>query len=311
MLNAVGALVMGHELGIGPDALQEALEGFSGASRRLELIADTAGVLVFDDYAHHPTEVRAALEGARQRVGDRRLWAVIEPHTFARTRAMFDEYASAFKSADEVVVADVFAARDPDTTIVSAEELADAIEGVSAVPAIATGTCWRPPTTSATSSGRGRPWSRSGSAPATRSRRGSPKSSRSRRGRASFERRAGVLLTILLTGAVAVVQQGLVRLVEGSGAAQEPAVILILLLAAFLGLLTGVATRALNLPGAVAPTVVVLAWTLAPVIFSALPWEIFQTLGGDAALSGTDSLALAMAAVAAAITLGVQIPNGD
>ncbi|HET9497080.1 MAG TPA: UDP-N-acetylmuramate--L-alanine ligase [Candidatus Limnocylindria bacterium] len=139
VLNAVGALVMGHELGIGPDALQEALEGFSGASRRLELIADTAGVLVFDDYAHHPTEVRAALEGARQRVGDRRLWAVIEPHTFARTRAMFDEYASAFKSADEVVVADVFAARDPDTTIVSAEELADAIEEVSTVPAIATG----------------------------------------------------------------------------------------------------------------------------------------------------------------------------
>lgn len=139
VLNAVGALVMGHELGISPDALQEALEGFSGASRRLELIADTAGVLVFDDYAHHPTEVRAALDGARQRVGDRRLWAVIEPHTFARTRAMFDEYASAFGAADEVVVADVFAARDPDTSIVSAEELADAIERVSAVPAMSTG----------------------------------------------------------------------------------------------------------------------------------------------------------------------------
>jgi UDP-N-acetylmuramate--alanine ligase len=130
---------MGHELGIGPEALQEALEGFSGASRRLELIADTAGVLVFDDYAHHPTEVRAALEGARQRVGGRRLWAVIEPHTYARTRAMFDEYAAAFRTADEVVVADVFAARDPDTTIVSAEDLADAVERVSAVPAIATG----------------------------------------------------------------------------------------------------------------------------------------------------------------------------
>ncbi len=120
-----------------------------------------------------------------------------------------------------------------------------------------------------------------------------------------------VLFTIGLTGVVAVVQQGLVRLVESSGAAEQPAVILILLLAAFLGLLTGVATRALNLPGAVAPTVVVLAWTLAPPIFSALPWEIFQALGGDAALSATESLALAMAAVAAAITLGVQIPNGD
>ena len=120
-----------------------------------------------------------------------------------------------------------------------------------------------------------------------------------------------VLLTILLAGLVAVIQQGLVRLVQGSGAAPEPAVILILLLAAFLGLLTGVATRALNLPGAVAPTSLVMAWTVAPVIFGALPWPIFQALGGDAAIDPTESLALAVAAIAAAITLGVQIPTGD
>ena len=120
-----------------------------------------------------------------------------------------------------------------------------------------------------------------------------------------------VLLTILLAGLVAVVQQGLVRLVQGSGAAPEPAVILILLLAAFLGLLTGVATRALSLPGAVAPTSLVMAWTVAPVIFGALPWPIFQALGGDAAIDATDSLALAVAAVAAAVTLGVQIPTSD
>ncbi|MEX0629884.1 MAG: hypothetical protein WEE67_05525 [Chloroflexota bacterium] len=120
-----------------------------------------------------------------------------------------------------------------------------------------------------------------------------------------------VLLTILLAGLVAVLQQGLVRLVQGSGAAPEPAVILILLLAAFLGLLTGVATRALNLPGAVAPTSLVMAWTVAPVIFGALPWSIFQALGGDAAIDPTESLALAVAAVAAAVTLGVQIPSGD
>ncbi|MGH2392871.1 MAG: hypothetical protein ACRDGH_05145 [Candidatus Limnocylindria bacterium] len=120
-----------------------------------------------------------------------------------------------------------------------------------------------------------------------------------------------VLVTVLLAGLVAVVQQGLVRLVQSSGAAPEPAVILILLLAAFLGLLTGVATRALNLPGAVAPTSLVMAWTVAPVIFGALPWPIFQALGGDAAIDPTESLALAVAAIAAAVTLGVQIPNGD
>lgn len=120
-----------------------------------------------------------------------------------------------------------------------------------------------------------------------------------------------VLLTILLAGLVAVVQQGLVRLVQGSGAAPEPAVILILLLAAFLGLLTGVATRALNLPGAVAPTSLVMAWTVAPVIFGSLPWPIFQALGGDAAIDPTESFALAVAAIAAAVTLGVQIPTTD
>lgn len=120
-----------------------------------------------------------------------------------------------------------------------------------------------------------------------------------------------VVLTIVLAAVVAIVQQGLVRLVEGSGAAPEPAVILIILLAAFLGLLTGVATRALNLPGAVAPAALVVAWTVMPVVFGALPWEIFQALGGDIALGPADSLALAGAAVAAAITLGVQIPERE
>jgi UDP-N-acetylmuramate--alanine ligase len=139
VLNATAGLVTARELGLDLGALVEPLATFQGVARRLELIADTAGVLVFDDYAHHPTEVRAALSGARQRVGSRRLWAIIEPHTHARTRAMFDDYALAFGQADEVVVADVFAARDTDTSSPSPEDLADAIERTSAVPAMATG----------------------------------------------------------------------------------------------------------------------------------------------------------------------------
>ena len=120
-----------------------------------------------------------------------------------------------------------------------------------------------------------------------------------------------VVLTILLAAGVAVVQQGLVRLVEGSGAAAEPAVILILLLAAFLGLLTGVATRALNLPGAVAPTALVMAWTVAPGhLRRRCRGRSSRALGGDAR-SHRESVALAVAAIAAAITLGVQIPNSD
>ena len=119
------------------------------------------------------------------------------------------------------------------------------------------------------------------------------------------------ILAILLAAGVAVIQQALVRLVEGSGAAVEPARVLILLLAAFLGLLTAVATRSLNLPSAVAPTALILAWTIMPPIFAALPWEIFHALGGDAQLTVTEALALAVSALAATVTLSVQVPDRE
>jgi UDP-N-acetylmuramate--alanine ligase len=107
----------------------------------MELIADTAGVIVYDDYGHHPTEVRAALGAARQLVGDRRLWAVFEPHMYSRTALLADEFAISFTDADEVVIADIFASRDTPEAMraTSAEALADQIERVSAIPTIATG----------------------------------------------------------------------------------------------------------------------------------------------------------------------------
>ena len=114
-----------------------------------------------------------------------------------------------------------------------------------------------------------------------------------------------VLLGALLAIAVAIAYQGVVRLVEASGARDQPAVILILLLAAFLGVLTAVVTRMLRLPGATAPTVLVLGWTLVPVVLAAIPGEATQLFAGDAALSAGQALALATATVAAAVTLGV------
>jgi hypothetical protein len=116
--------------------------------------------------------------------------------------------------------------------------------------------------------------------------------------------RSGVL-GALLAIAVAVGYQGIVLLVEASGAREQPALILILLLAAFLGVLTAVATRMLRLPGATAPTVLVLGWTLVPVILGAIPSAATQLFAGDAALSAGQALALATATVAAAVTLGV------
>ncbi len=142
VLNATAALIVARELGADPAALIDGLRTFAGAGRRMELIADTPLVTIYDDYGHHPTEVRAALAAARQKVGaERRLWAVFEPHMYSRTALLLDEFATAFTDADEVVIADIFASRDTPSAMAStsAEALADAIERASGVPSIATG----------------------------------------------------------------------------------------------------------------------------------------------------------------------------
>ena len=113
------------------------------------------------------------------------------------------------------------------------------------------------------------------------------------------------VLGALLALAVTVTYRLIVNLVDASGARDQPATILILLLSAFLGVLTAVATRILRLPGATAPTVLVLGWTLVPVLLAAIPSAATSLFAGDAALSSGQALALATATVAAAITLGV------
>ena len=113
------------------------------------------------------------------------------------------------------------------------------------------------------------------------------------------------VLGVLLAVAVTIAYRGIVNLVNASGARDQPALILILLLAAFLGVLTAVVTRTLRLPGATAPTVLVLGWTLIPVILASIPSPATQMFGGEGALSANQALALATATVAAAVTLGV------
>jgi hypothetical protein len=110
----------------------------------------------------------------------------------------------------------------------------------------------------------------------------------------------------VLALAVAVLQQGLVRLVDESGARDQPAVLLILLLAAFLGLLTAVAIRAIRLPGAMAPTVLVLAWIVVPPLLGAIPSAATQYFAGDAALTASDAAALVVAVLSATATLMVS-----
>ena len=105
---------------------------------------------------------------------------------------------------------------------------------------------------------------------------------------------------------VAAVQLGLVRLVQASGAKDQPALVLVLLLSAFLGLLTAVVVRAMRLPGAIAPTVLLLGWIVVPPLLHAIPSGATSYFAADASLAAADAVALAVAVLAAAVTLGVQ-----
>lgn len=125
--NALGVAGAAASLGIGFDAIVSGLASFGGVGRRLERKGELGGVVVFDDYGHHPTAIRATLAAVRQRAPGRRVWAVYEPLTYHRTAALFDEFAAVLAEADAVAIADIWAGRDPDTTIASAAGLATAI----------------------------------------------------------------------------------------------------------------------------------------------------------------------------------------
>ena len=114
-------------LGIAIDKVVSGLASFGGVGRRLERKGEVGGVVVFDDYGHHPTAIRETLAAVRQRVPGRRVWAVYEPLTYHRTAALLDGFADALGRADAVAIADIWAGRDPDTTIASAAALAEAV----------------------------------------------------------------------------------------------------------------------------------------------------------------------------------------
>jgi UDP-N-acetylmuramate--alanine ligase len=125
--NALGVAGAALAAGLGPDAIVRGLASFEGVGRRLERKGEVGGVLVFDDYGHHPSAIRETLAAVRQRAPGRRVWAVYEPLTFHRTAALLDDFAAVLAEADAVAIADIWAGRDPDTTIASAAGLANAV----------------------------------------------------------------------------------------------------------------------------------------------------------------------------------------
>jgi UDP-N-acetylmuramate--alanine ligase len=110
----------------------DGLAGFEGVRRRFELVGTAHGVRVFDDYAHHPTEVRATLATARTRFPERRLIGVYQPHTYSRIAYLWDEWTKCWAGLDELVVLETYAARERPEAGRSAKDLAAAIETPSA-----------------------------------------------------------------------------------------------------------------------------------------------------------------------------------
>ena len=107
--NALAAIAVGVDLGLGMDALRDGLAAFAGVKRRLEVVGEERGVVVYDDFAHHPTAVEETLKALRRSVGDRKIWAIFEPRSASSCRRVFqDDFARAFAGADEVVLASIF-----------------------------------------------------------------------------------------------------------------------------------------------------------------------------------------------------------
>lgn len=140
--NALAALAVTRACHLPDDQILAALGRYQGVARRFEFKGEARGVIVIDDYAHHPTEVRVTLAAARARFGERRLWAVVQPHTFSRTRELLHEMAASFGDADRVIIADIYAARERDDGTLSAADLVRAsdhphIQHISGLEAIA------------------------------------------------------------------------------------------------------------------------------------------------------------------------------
>jgi len=127
--NALSSLAVGHILGIPFATMCETLVTFTGTHRRFELKGRFNGATIVDDYAHHPTEIRATLSAA-QAIAQRRLLVAFQPHTYTRTKTLLGDFAQAFTDADEVIITDIYAAREKDTLGISSVDLVNRMQGV-------------------------------------------------------------------------------------------------------------------------------------------------------------------------------------
>ena len=125
--NTLACLALASLYGINDGTVQKALTTFHGADRRFEYKGEKNGFTIIDDYAHHPTEIRATLTAAKN-YPHKTLWCAFQPHTYTRTRAFLKDFASALSLADKVILADIYAAREKDPGDISSADLARELE---------------------------------------------------------------------------------------------------------------------------------------------------------------------------------------
>ncbi|ORJ62468.1 UDP-N-acetylmuramate--L-alanine ligase [Geothermobacter hydrogeniphilus] len=129
VLNALATVAVAMELGLSFKKIAEGFNGFGGVQRRFQILPSGGDIMVVDDYGHHPAEIRATLAAARSGWPDRRVIAVFQPHRYSRTRALFEDFTTAFYDADKLFVMDIYAAGEEPLTDVSAEALVAGISG--------------------------------------------------------------------------------------------------------------------------------------------------------------------------------------
>jgi len=128
-LNALSAIIIGLELGLSVEKIKKGLMAFRGSKRRLEFIGDLrTGAKVYDDYAHHPTEIKTTLSALRKQYPKKKIICIFQPHTYSRTKQLFNEFITAFGAVDQVILTDIFAsAREKEDPTVTSERLAMAL----------------------------------------------------------------------------------------------------------------------------------------------------------------------------------------
>lgn len=128
VLNATAVLVASLAMGIDIKHIKEGLESYKGTKRRFEKKGHCNGALIVDDYAHHPTEIKAAFDSVKK-IKHNTVWCIFQPHTYTRTKALFDDFVKILSRVDRVIITDIYAAREKDTGLVSSKDLADKIPG--------------------------------------------------------------------------------------------------------------------------------------------------------------------------------------